>query len=277
MNVTRILNNNAVCSQDKNGQEIVVMGKGIGFQKRSGDRIEEDKVEKIFSLPGSSSTQFEKLVSEIPYEHIQTAAEIIEYARQSLSEDLNKNIYVSLTDHINFAIERAKQGMVFENALLWEIRKFYSAEYAVGVKAIELIEKRLGVSLSEDEAGFIALHIVNARLGGQMKQSMEAPEMIKDIMNLVKFTFQMELDESSLAYERFLTHLKFCIQRAVRKECYPNDDMPFYESVRNKYPKAFGCAQKIKKYMEQKLQCEVEEEEVLYLTMHIARIARRTE
>ena len=131
------------------------------------------------------------------------------------------------------------------------------------------------MELSEDEAGFFAIHIVNAEMGSQMSHSIEAPEMIKDMLNIVKYSFQMELDEDSLAYERFLTHLKFFIQRAVRKECYPDEDAVLFAALKEKFPKAYHCAQKIQKYMEQKLDCVVAEEEVLYLTMHIARIARR--
>ena len=129
MKIIRILNNNVVSSLDEKDSEIVVMGKGIGFQKKPGDTIEESKVEKIFRMPRASASQFEKLFEEIPYEQVKVADEIIAYAREVLNKKLNKNVYITLTDHLNFAVERQAQGIVFRNALLWEIEKFYDKEF----------------------------------------------------------------------------------------------------------------------------------------------------
>lgn len=275
MKITKVLNNNVISSFDNQGKEIIIMGKGIGFQKRTGDIVEEGKVEKYFTMPNETVSQFQKLVQEMPYEQVKVADEIISYAKKQLHTKLNKNIYITLTDHLNFAIERQQNGITFHNSLIWEIKKFYREEYEIGKRAIEIIKERLGVELTNDEAGFFALHIVNAEMNGKMGQAMAAPEMIKDVLNIVKYSFQIELDEESLSYERFITHLKFFIQRAVRKEFYQTDDMDIYASIIEKFPEAYRCANQIKSYMEQKLDYEVTEEEVAYLTIHITRIIRR--
>ena len=276
MKIIRILNNNVVSSLDERNSEIVIMGKGIGFQKKVGEEIDESKIEKIFRMPSTNASQFEKLVEEMPYEQVKVADEIIAYAKDTLERKLNKNIYITLTDHLNFALERQKQGITFQNALLWEIERFYQKEFQIGCKAIEIIKERLNVELTRDEAGFFALHIVNAEMDiGDMHQAMEMPGIIKDILNIVKYTFGIEIDENSLSYERFITHLKFFVQRAVTNQCYPTDDEEFVKTLRNKFPESYDCAVRIKDYMNKKMQYDTGEEELMYLTMHISRIIRR--
>lgn len=278
MKILKIMNNNAVASKDDTDREIIVLGKGIGFKKHINDEIDETCIEKIFRLPDASKGQFEKLVEEIPYEYVKYSDEVIQYASNVLGRKLNKNIYITLTDHLNFAIERQKQGVHFKNALLWEIKKFYQEEYKIGLKAIELIKNEENIELPIDEAGFIALHIVNAAMDGKMCDSLNMPTMIKDIINIVRYTFGVELDEESLWYERFVTHLKFFIQRAVNNECYPSDgDKEFHDSIKRKAIKEYACAEKIRKYVHSKLGYEVAEEEMIYLTVHISRVIRRTE
>jgi len=276
MKIIRILNNNVVSSLDEKNSEIVVMGKGIGFQKKNGDEIEETKIEKIFRMPHNNASQFERLVEEMPYEQVKVADEIIAYAKDMLGKKLNKNIYITLTDHLNFALERKVQGITFQNALLWEIERFYNMEFQIGCKAVEIIKERLGVELTKDEAGFFALHIVNAEMDiSDMHHAMEMPGIIKDILNIVKYTFAIEIDENTLSYERFITHLKFYVQRVVTNQCYPSDDEDFIKSQINKFPEAYGCAVRIKEYMQKKMQYDTGEEELMYLTMHISRIVRR--
>ena len=276
MKIIRILNNNVVSSLDENDSEIVVMGKGIGFQKKPGDEVEESRVEKIFRVPHASVSQFEKLVGEIPYEQVKVADEIIAYARETLNKKLSRNIYITLTDHLNFAVERQKQGIELRNALLWEIEKFYDREFQIGCKATEIIKDRLGVQLTRDEAGFIALHIVNAEMDiGDMSQVMEMPGIIKDIVNIVKYTFGIEVDENTLSYERFITHLKFFVQRAMKNQCYPVEDEDLVKTFRDKFPQEYACALRITDYMKKKTEYETGQEELLYLTIHISRIVRR--
>lgn len=275
MQILRVINNNVISSLDDEKREVVVMGKGVGFQKKAGDPVDVSRIEKIFQLPKEHTNQYERLVSDMPYEHIKMAEEIIQYAARTLKRHLNKNIYITLTDHLDCAIERQKQGTVFQNALLWEIRKFYEEEFQIGCRAVALVKEKTGVELPEDEAGFIALHIVNAEMDGDIRKAGTIPEMIKDILNIVRYTFNVEVDESDLSYERFVTHLKFFLQRAVQNVSYDNDDPELDEIIRTRYPREYACADKIRAYMKKRMKYEVEEEELTYLTMHIARIIRR--
>ena len=276
MKIAKIMNNNVVSALDEGNREIIVLGKGIGFQKHNGDLIDEVKVEKIFRLSEPARSKFEKLVEEIPYEYVSYTDEIVREATETLVMELNKNIYITLTDHLHFAIERYRRNITFQNALLWEIKRFYSREYEVGLKAVELLKEREGVALSVDEAAFIALHIVNAEMDINLSRTLSVPGMIKALLNIVRYTFHVDLDEESLSYERFVTHLKFFIQRTLKRQCYPTEELELYELYRKKAPKSYECAKKIKKYMEEKTDTEVTDEEMMYLTVHISRVIKET-
>ncbi len=272
MQIIKVINNNVISSEDDKGKEIIVMGKGIGFGKKAGEEIEETKIEKVFSLPDESTSQFMQVVKDMPYEYIRTAELVIAYARETLGYHLSKNIYVTLTDHLGYAIERKRQGIVVANELSWEMKKFYNAEFQVGLKALDIVKQELDVELPEDEAGFIAMHLVNAQMGGQMNQSRNMPAMIKDILNIVRYTFQVELDEKSLSYERFVTHLRFFVQRVISREDSERNDEEFDQLIADRFPRSYECAQKIKSYMKKKLDYEVSDVEISYLAVHIHRV-----
>ncbi len=165
MKVEKVINNNLVKSFNSKGQEILVMGCGLGFKKKPGDPVDESLVEKVYTAQDAAeSNRLVQILEKVPLERIQLTNEIISFAKTSLGKKLNENLYLTLTDHISFALDRAREGLSLRNGLLWEIKRFYNHEYLVGKEALSMIHKRLGVELPEDEAGFIALHLVNASM-----------------------------------------------------------------------------------------------------------------
>lgn len=277
MKIRKVINNNIVLALDDADQEVIVLGNGIGFQKRKGDVLEKKRIEKVFHLSNEKLSQFEQLVKSIPLSSIRTSEKVIAYAKKELKRELNDNIYISLTDHLNYAVERKRQGLEFQNALLWEIKKYYPKEFEIGQMARRIVKEDMGVELSEDEAGFFALHIVNAEMQGESVYGMELPEIIKDILNLVKFSTRKELSEDDISYERFVTHLKFFLQRVISHKIYTDEDTPWAVELKKEYPLAYKTALRIQSYIKAKLKYDISEEEITYLTMHIQRIIGRAE
>ena len=278
MTVEKVINNNIVSAYDETGREVVVTGRGIGFGVRAGAVIDNSKIEKVFRIKSQGvAEQFKELLANMPLEHAQISNDIISYAKSTLKLKLNQSIYVTLTDHINFAIERYQKGINLENALLWEIKRFYPQEYGLGRYAIDLIRERLHVSLPEDEAGFIALHFVNAEYGTDIRDALHFPNQMKDILDIVTRELGIRLDEGSLHYERFITHVKFLLQRVYRKELLPDEESELAEMMKKKYPKEYACSEKIADYIEEAAGCRLSAEEIMYLSIHIRRIAMAEE
>lgn len=271
--IQKIINNNIVSSYDDKGREVVVMGRGIGFMAKPDQEIDHEKIEKIFIMDNQSEAdQLKKLFADMPLEHIQASNEIIQYADKILNKELNKTIILTLTDHISFAIERFSQGQIFYNALLWEIKRFYQKEFAVGIRALEIIYDKMGVRLPEEEAASIALHVLNAELNTDMSYAMDMTKMIQGILSIVKYFYKININEDSLYYERFVTHLKFFAQRNLLGMKEPDKDEELYDMVRKQYTTAHKCAEKIKSFMEKEYNIMVPEDEMMYLTIHIKRI-----
>ena len=77
MKISKILNNNAVISKDKNDNEIVVMGKGIAFKKRVDDFLDDNQIEKTYIFSPENTKEIIKLFSSIPDVYIEITSNII--------------------------------------------------------------------------------------------------------------------------------------------------------------------------------------------------------
>ena len=273
MVIDKIINNNIVSAFDEKGLEVVIMGRGIGFQMKRGQEVPAEKIEKVFRIKSQSiAEQLKELLAKMPLEQVQISNEIISYAKKTMKLKLNQSIYVTLTDHISFAISRCKKGIHLENALLWEIKRFYPQEFELGRYAVELVKKRLNVEMPEDEAGFIALHFVNAGYRETTMKSITSTKIIKDILNIIKYNFAIELDEDDLNYDRLLTHLKYFAKRIVNNNQNNSTDSDFIKMISTTYPEAYECAVKIGDYILKNNDYHVNDDEIVYLTMHIQRV-----
>lgn len=277
MKIEKILNNNVVITRDDNHKEIIVMGKGLAYGKKPNDDIIEEKITKKFIL--NSMEYPDRLVealSSISMECIEICDEIIQYAKNKITEDLDDSLYISLMDHINSSIERHKDGVVFKNKLLWEIKHFYKNEYDVGLYGLYLIKNKFGIDMEDGEAGFIALHIVSSEVSSDIHDIYEITEFIQNITNIVKYYFQCEFNEESLYYYRFTTHLKFFGHRIFMKSSKDNNvesiENNLLDIIKEKYVDPYLCTLKIKQFVEKKYCYYLDSDEVLYLTIHITKL-----
>lgn len=275
MIITKIFNNNAIIAKDQKRDEFVVMGRGIAFKKSAGEQVEEHLIEKVFVLKHKdASEKFKLLLEDVPSEYVSLCYDIIEYGKSILEAQLSDYIYVSLTDHMNNAFKMFDEGFKNANPLIWEIKKFYPKEFAVGLKALEFIEDETGKRLSEDEAGNIALHLINAQVNSSYNKVADVAQQtqkIHDILNIIKYSYNTTIDERSISYERFITHLRFFFQRLNKKEKVELEDDFLWRQVKAKYKKAYGRMLKIEKYLDMVLS----DEEKLYITIHIQRVTQR--
>ena len=273
MKIDKVLNNNVVIARDENGAETVLMGRGLAFGRRAGEKVPADKVEKRFTLQsGQLSSRFQQLLTSIPLSHFLMSERIINHAKISLGKELSDSIYVTLPDHISAAVERYRQGLVLPNPLLWDIRQFYKEEYAVGLEANRIVFEETGVQFTEDEAAFIALHFVNAQVGGEIRDVYDMTYLMQAAFRIVREQYRREPDCDSLEYFRFVTHLKFFARRIVSGQHYGDGDADLLDVVWYKYPRAYDCARRICSYVEREKGFSSGKNELLYLTIHIARV-----
>ena len=273
--------NNNVLYVTKNDTKMIVMGRGIGFQTYPNDIVDPEKIEKTFILKNDVDVnQFASMVDTIPQSIIDITYKIIEKASKKLGKTLNSNLIIVLSDHINFAIKRLKKGMILRNPLQWEIKQIYPSEVKAGIYVLKVVEEELGISFPEEEAISLAMHFVNAQYGDVLNSSLtQIIPMIVEVTNIIKYHFQIELDEESVNFMRFVTHLRYYLVRNLNNTNTNLDlnDTRLLEMAILSYPKEYACATKIMNYFHQLYGWEENEDEKLYLVLHIHRVISRVD
>ena len=285
MVIQKILNNNLLQVKGKDGEEMIAMGKGLRFSYRVGDQLKEEDVEKIYLLKDEKNKRdYIRLLEDAPAEYAEVIQDAVEMATRRMSCTLNEQIFVTLFDHLIYALERLEKGIVLQNRMLWEIRKFYPKEYLVGTEVLEYINRELGVELPEAEAGNIAFHLVNAQISSQenstsAQNGMLMVKMLKDIFQIIQLYYHYQIDENSINYSRFVIHMQFFLQRLLEDKMLEEDGASIYESVLTEgsaeAKKAAGCVEQIRKYIRNLLGKEISREEQIYLIVHITRMTSR--
>lgn len=275
MKIIKVLNNSLVLAAGQNEEEIIVMGKGIGFNGKVGEQLQEDKIEKVFVVKNEEKAkEYVALMEASSKECLEVAQTILQKAEKDMDTQFNEQLFMMLVDHISFAVTRCKEGIIIQNRLLSQVKKFYPKEFELGKEAIKLINEKLNINLPEEEAGNIAFHLVNAKSDEKsMENTLLTVKLMKDIVAIIQYHFQMIIDEESLSYSRFITHLQFFIQRLLEGKMMGKKDDFILQQVRMKYPKEYECALLIKEYVKGQMDKVIENDELLYLTIHITRIA----
>ncbi len=274
MLIKKILNNNVILSENTAKQEIVAMGCGIAFKKKVGEVVTDSLIDKIYTY--SDHEMLEKLkmlLADLPIEYMEISNEIISLAENKLGKKLNDSIYISLTDHIHMAVERFKNGNFVRNMMVWETQRFYPDEFAIGKEAVAKINKKFTINMPDDEAGFIALHIVDAYMEKGQPLADHIMRLMEDILNIVRYTAHIEFDASSIQYYRFVTHLKFFAKRIFQKLETKNEiDEEIVKFIKDKYGIADLCVNRIADFIEQKYHYHINSDERFYLMIHITKI-----
>ncbi|WP_028044117.1 BglG family transcription antiterminator LicT [Candidatus Stoquefichus massiliensis] len=276
MIIKRILNNNAVMSLDEHGEEIIVKGKGIAFHKKTGDIIDEKVIDKIFVMNNQETKRrYQEILISIPSDCMSACEDMIGVIKQNIEKELSDKIYVTLTDHIYNLIERVKMGIVFDNALLWDVKRLYVKEYQVGLIIVDMIRQKFDIKIENDEASFIALHIVNAQMNTEFHDVIEITGMIDDIYDIVESQFDLQIDKESLEYTRFIMHLRVFFERIVNHENLKSEkSKTLLKILKDEYPRQYQCVMKIIDYVMMRYE-ELLEGEILYLLVHVIKLTEQ--
>ena len=178
-------------------------------------------------------------------------------------------------DHISFAIQRSEQGIRFSNPLMAPIREFYPEEYLLGMECLAAIRQRCHADLSDDEGGFIALHIVNAELNTTMSVVNDVTRFVDGCVQVVECFYNCHFDRDALDFSRFTVHLRFFAQRVFQgkqeQENDPHDEV-FRALIARNCSEHYKCACCIAEYVRNTWHKELSDEELVFLTIHLKRI-----
>lgn len=268
--VIKVFNNN-VLFVSENEKEKILFGKGIGFGKKIGDIIKAGlEVDKIFTIEDkTNSANFNELMNYADQDIIALSEEIIAMISNELQEELDEKIHISLTDHMIFALKRLEDSEEIQNPFLVETETLYKREFDIAKKAALMIEKTTGIEIPDGEVGFIALHIHSARNKGGLSNTIKYNFVSNSVVEFLEDEMNIEIDRQSLDYARFLTHIRFAIERILSDNPIRND---LISAIKKQYKDSYKVARKAAKIIENQLCIEVIEDEIAYLAIHIERL-----
>lgn len=275
LQVIKVLNTSVVLALEDGVSQVVVMGKGIGFRQPIGSILEISDAEKVFILKDRAlSRNIIRLASEMDAAVFEIAKDAIDYAKEKFHMDLMDHIYLALTDHLAFAIQRAQKDITIPSFYSIEVRRFNPEEYAVASYTLQLVYRRTGLELPEGEKSNIAFHFINAqREHPQNKNNLRIEELVNNVLDIVRHTFSIIYEKDTISYSRFVTHLQAFAQRLVLRQQLPEENPSFlFDEITTGYPKEYACAKRVAQFIQTRHNMHLTNQEVLYLVIHIHRV-----
>ncbi|WP_067726285.1 glucose PTS transporter transcription antiterminator GlcT [Oceanobacillus damuensis] len=275
--VIKVLNNNVLIAADTEGQEVVLIGKGIGFNSKKNDPIAKETVEKLFVLRNENEQEnYKKLVNDIDEDTLNAIVSGVEIIKKRSQSMLNESVHVALTDHIVFAITRLLKGMAIRNPFLLETKALYPGEYEIAAEVVDFINQSLDINLPEGEVGFIALHVHSAITDSTLSEINRYSQLVTKLIGVIEEQFRMEIDRESIDYIRLIRHLRYTIERVMNDERL-EEPKKIADLLKKEYPSCYNLSWKLVKIMQQTLKKQVYDAEAVYLTMHLQRLSEKIE
>jgi beta-glucoside operon transcriptional antiterminator len=270
LKILKVFNNNSVAAISDDLGDIILTGSGIGFQKKAGDLVDETKIEKTYLFKDDQKKRFEQSIAEVPAVYYEIAHKIVSKAVKDLKVDFSGEIFIAISDHLSFAVKRKKENIYLPNIILNETKIIYKEEYKVGLWALDYIENKIGIRLDEDEAGYLALHLVNFSLSNNANNAMKIVTLTKEVLNLIKKTMKVELEEDSIGYTRISTHLKFLAERIFRDDASSVvDTTSDIREMLKEDARLALCINRIVKLIKERYNYDLSPDEQTYLCIHI--------
>ncbi|MDT2659221.1 PRD domain-containing protein [Enterococcus hulanensis] len=271
--IKKVLTNNILLAleDERDGEEVFLIGKGIGFSKKTKDIIISSKVDNVFVLKDRYEKKlYSQLLENTSLKIAEISGEVVALIQENISEKLDEHIHIALTDHISFLIRRIKMGIPIENPFALELQALYSKEFEVAKKVVSFLEKEFELSIPEGEVGLITLHIVSSVKGETIEDMQKMSLLISKLVQIIEDSIEIEIDKNSLDYVRLVTHFKFAIERIKRNETIqiPEEMEVILE---NNYARSFSLAWRIVKVMQQELNATIKKSEVGYIALHLYR------
>ncbi|MDP5225766.1 MULTISPECIES: PRD domain-containing protein [Arthrobacter] len=280
MEILRVFNNNVVLARNDAGQETILTGRGLGFQAKPGHQVDGSKIVRVF-VPenGRDPDNFGAVVAAIPPEHLLLADQALkaasaEYDGAGLDKSVGSTLLVALADHLSFAIKRVRQDIRLEYPLQSEVMHLYPHEFRTARKVVDFVNGQLDVHLPAEEAVAVALHLVNAGFStGNLSYTYRMTGVLTQLFEVLETAYGREFDRDSVNTARFITHLRYFFVRAHSGKQLNEGNSKLFTAIQEAYPADYATAIKLQSVLELRLDQELTDDEVAYLTLHVARMA----
>jgi transcriptional antiterminator len=273
--IKKVISNNALLAADASGHDVILLGKGIGFQRTKNDILpHSEAIEQVF-IPSSANNReaMLRLFSETGDELITVINAYFQVLEKAFDQELTQQFIFSFIDHITFALKRLQQGIRIFNPFLHEVKNLYPLEYALAEQLLPMIREKLGIELPEDELGFITLHLRTIKSNQSIAEMNQFSQLITTMVELIEEELAIKINKTSTDYARLVTHIRFAIDRAQKQQGL-GENHPLSTLLEREYPVCYNLSYKLVKIMQNELKLDISDAEISYLTLHIQRLAQ---
>jgi len=275
MQIVKKINTSAALALDSAGREVIVLGKGIGFPAVPYELTDLSRIERTFY---DVDPKYLGMIAELPQPIVMASADIADAAEIELNCRLNPNLPFTLADHLAFAVERLKNGIDLTTPIAYDIRHLYPKEAGLGEQALEILQQQTGLALPASEAVSVAMHLINAEAeSGDLHSLLMTIKIISEVEKIVEKNLGITLDKESYHYSRFAMHLRYLINRLASGTQTEERGAEMLRTLAREYPAIYLCAQQVARYFKGTWGWECNDEEVLYLMLHINRVQERSQ
>lgn len=277
--IVKILNNNVAVVHTQDDKQMVVMGRGVAFQKGKGDLVDEKKVQKVFELKDQQQvTDLTTLLKNMPLDFITATYELIDEVQRKYHFSVESYIYVTLTTHLFAAYERLQNHTDGVNYLP-DLSKNYPQAYEIADDILQGFKQKLNIAFPEYERKSIALHFINAHTDRVSQKSLpnNKPNRTQEIVQVIQdelLKYGIERNgKNDSDYDRLLIHLKYFVDRLDRNE--PDTlkvSKSMIDMMRNEYADSWKIVDDISTKLNRKLKITISQTEKSYLAVHIQRL-----
>lgn len=265
--IVQPLNNNVVMGYDRKKGEVVVVGTGIGFKAKKGDRIDESRIQKVFTA--GQNEKLMQLIEEIPPEYLELVEEIFDKAREEYGFSPEEKESLALLDHIHFAVKRLREGVQLDNPFEMEVRQFYTKEWQLGLYAKDRIREMFGIEIPDAEVGYIAMHLIASEFQRSRQNISKTFQVIDTSLNYLREHYLQGVKEDSLAYTRLVTHVKYFAQRYVDDKENTDEDELLEKTIRDSLQKETACIEGLSEVLYKRFGRQITSSEENYLVLHL--------
>ena len=240
MRIIKKINTSAALALDSAGREVVVLGKGIGFPPVPYELEDISKVERTFY---DVDPKYLGMIAELPQSIVLASADIADLAEIELNCRLNPNLPFTLAD-----------------------------------QALQILQEQTGLALPQEEAVNVAMHLINAEAeSGDLQSVLMTMKILSDVEAIVERCLQIKLDKNSYHYSRFVMHLRYLINRLASDTQTEERGADMLRTLAREYPSIYLCAREVADYFDKTWHWRCNDEEVLYLMLHINRVQERNQ
>lgn len=266
--IVKSLNHNVLIVKDINDQEWIVFGRGIGFNKKQFDYLDDTLIENKYALVDSKTLmQYQNLINSSKEIALTMSEWIISEMIKRFGNDYNTYVHISLLDHLNFALKRLKENMVINNFFDSELKFIYPSEYQFSLEMVNRIKSELSIALPDSEIGMITLHIHSALHNEKVSDTSLIINVVARIVNYLENEYGKVSDE--ILKNRLIIHLKFAIKRSIEKVSIQND---LKEIIRERFYKSYKVANDIYEIINNEFCIRLDDSEIFYLALHLQNI-----